>query len=87
MNDGARQITTLVEIPGLPTLLVSGEPCPPERAVGIDYWTVTGLDWRAADGVLTPEQDVAVYEHTQLLEDAIVEELQARKAAAWGGAL
>lgn len=87
MNDGARQITTRVEIPGLPTLLVSGEPCPPERAVGIDYWTVTGLDWRGAECDLTPEQDVFVYEHSRELEDAIVEELQARKAAAWGGAL
>lgn len=81
MNDGARQITVTVEIPGLPTLIVSGEPCPPERAVGIDYWTVTGLDWRAAEGELTPEQQVLAFERSQELEDAVVEAFHERRAA------
>ena len=49
--------------------------------------TVEDLTWRGAECNLTPEQDVSVYEHSRELEDAIVEELQARKAAAWGGAL
>lgn len=85
--EGARQITTRVEIPGLPTLLVSGEPWAPEPEVGISWWTVEDLTWRGAECDLTPEQDVSVYEHSRELEDAIVEELQARKDAAWGGAL
>lgn len=82
--EGARQITVTVEIPGLPTLVVSGEPWAPEPEVGIDYWTVEELDWRAAVGELTPEQNVEAIKHSRELEDAIIEELQARKAAAWG---
>lgn len=84
MNDGARQITTRVEIPGLPTLLVSGEPWPPEPEIGIWGWVVDQLDWRGAECDLTPEQNVEALKHSRELEDAIVEELYARKAAARG---
>lgn len=82
--EGARQITVTVEIPGLPTLLVSGEPWAPEPEVGISWWTVEELDWRAAVGELTPEQSIEAFKHQREFADAIVEELQARKAAAWG---
>lgn len=85
--DSARRIQTTVKLDGLPTLLVSGEPWPPEPEVGISWWTVEDLTWRGAECELTPEQDLTVYEHSREIEDAVVEELQARKAAAWGGAL
>lgn len=79
--EGARQITTRVEIPGLPTLLVSGEPWAPEPEVGISWWVVDQLDWRGAYGALTPEQDLLAYEHTRELEDAVVEAFHERRAA------
>lgn len=84
MNDGARQITVTVEVPGLPTLLVSGEPWPPEPEIGIWGWVVDQLDWRGAECDLTPEQSIEAFKHQREFADAIVEELQARKAAAWG---
>lgn len=85
--EGARQITVTVEVPGLPTLVVSGEPWPPEPEIGIWGWVVDQLDWRGAECDLTPEQNVEALAHSRELEDAIIEELYARKAAAWGGAL
>jgi len=84
MSKGARQIEVTVELAGLPALVVTGEPCPPEPEVGISWWVVDGLDWRAAEGELTPEQNVEALKHSRELEDAIVEELYARKAAARG---
>lgn len=83
--EGARQITVRVEVAGLPTLLVSGEPWAPEPEVGISWWTVEELTWRGAECDLTPEQDVEALAHSRELEAAIVEELQARKAAAYAG--
>jgi len=84
MSEGARRVSVAVKLDGLPPLLVSGEPWPPEPEVGISWWTVEELTWRGAECDLTPEQDVEALRQSQLLEDAIVEELQARKAAAWG---
>ena len=40
--------TVTVELPGLPALIVTGEPYPPEPEVGISWWTVDQLDWRGA---------------------------------------
>ena len=81
MSKGARQITTRVEIPGLPTLLVSGEPWPPEPEIGIWGWVVDQLDWRGAHGALTPEQDVETLARSRELEDAVVEAFHERRAA------
>jgi hypothetical protein len=91
MANGARQIEVTVELAGLPTLVVTGEPCPPEPEVGISWWVVDQLDWRGAYGALTPEQDLLAYEHTRELEDAVVEAFHERRsaerAAMAGGAL
>lgn len=77
----ARQIEVTVELAGLPALVVTGEPCPPEPEVGISWWVVDQLDWRGAYGALTPEQDLLAYEHTRELEDAVVEAFHERRAA------
>ena len=69
-----------VELPGLPALIVTGEPYPPEPEVGISWWTVDQLDWRGAHGALTPEQDVEALAHSRELEDAVVEAFHDRRA-------
>jgi hypothetical protein len=72
---------TRVEIPGLPALLVSGERCPAEPSVGIWGETVDGLDWRAAEGELTPEQELEAYEHAEELESAVLAAYHERRDA------
>lgn len=91
MANGARQIEVTVELAGLPTLVVTGEPCPPEPEVGIWGWTLYEMDWRGAHGGLTPEQDVLVYERSIELERAAINAWLDRRAedraAMAGGAL
>ena len=68
----ARQTVTTVKIEGLPAVVASGECYPPEPEVGISWWVVDGLDWRAAEGELTPEQEVACAERSADLESAVL---------------
>ena len=86
---GARQTTVTVQVAGLPALVVSGECWGPEPEVGITWWVVDGLDWHAADGELTPEQEVACAERSADLEDAVLAAFHERRDAelSEGGAL
>lgn len=83
--------TVTVELPGLPALIVTGEPYPPEPEVGIWGWSFYEMDWRGAHGGLTPEQDVMVYERSRELERAAIDAWLDRRAeersAVAGGAL
>jgi len=87
----ARQTTVTVQLEGLPAVVASGECYPPEPEVGISWWVVDGLDWRAAEGELTPEQEVACAERSADLEDAVLAAFHARRdaerSAMAGGAL
>lgn len=80
MASGARQIEVTVELAGLPALVVTGEPYPPEPEVGIWGWTLYEMDWRGAHGGLTPEQDVMVYERSRELERAAIDAWLDRRA-------
>ena len=87
----ARQTTVVVKLDGLPELIVTGEPYPPEPEVGIWGWTLYEMDWRASFGELTPEQNVLVYERSIELEraaiDAWLDRRAAERSAMAGGAL
>lgn len=78
-NDRATTVT--VQLDGLPSLVVTGECWEPEPEVGIGWWTVDGLNWRAAEGTLTPEQDEAIYSRAEALEDAVVAAFHERRDA------
>lgn len=77
----ARRATTTVQLEGLPAVVASGECYPPEYEVGISWWVVDGLDWHAANGELTPEQEVACAERSADLEDAVLAAYHARRDA------
>ena len=85
----ARQTTVTVQVAGLPKLVVSGECWGPEPEVGITWWVVDGLDWRAVEGELTPEQELEVYERSDALESAVLAAYHDRRGAelSEGGAL
>ena len=68
----ARQTTVTVQVAGLPALVVSGECWGPEPEVGITWWVVDGLDWQAAEGELTPEQELEACERSEALEAAVL---------------
>lgn len=84
----ARQTTT-VQLEGLPAVVASGECYPPEPEVGISWWVVDGLDWRAAEGELTPEQNETLAERSADLEAAVIAAYHARRddELSEGGAL
>jgi len=84
-----RQTVTTVQLDGLPAVVASGECYPPEYEVGISWWVVDGLDWRAAEGELTPEQNEALAERSADLEAAVIAAFHARRDAelSEGGAL
>ena len=85
----ARQTTVTVQVAGLPALVVSGECWGPEPEVGITWWVVDGLDWQAAEGELTPEQELEACERSEALESAVLAAYHARRDAelSEGGAL
>ena len=85
----ARQTTVTVQLEGLPALVVSGECWGPEPEVGITWWVVDGLDWQAAEGELTPEQELEACERSEALESAVLAAYHARRDAelSEGGAL
>ena len=55
-----RARTYTIDLDGLPTLRVSGEPQPPEFACGVPHWTVDAFDVAGAAAPLTPEQECTV---------------------------
>lgn len=70
-----------LEVACLPLLRVSVQPYPAEPEVGIFYEQLEDLDWQAAHGVLTPEQECLAQDHCEEIFDAI------RRAYRAGGAL
>lgn len=73
-----------LEIACLPPLLVSVQPYPAEPEVGIFYEQLEDIDWRAALGVLTPEQECLAQDHCEELFEAI---RRAYRSESVGGAL
>jgi hypothetical protein len=78
----ARTATAIVQFEGLPAVVATGECLPPEPEVGISWWTVGGLDWRAVSGELTPEQDERLFERCAEIEDAVIAAYHERRDAA-----
>ena len=75
----ARQTTVTVQVAGLPALVVSGECWGPEPEVGITWWVVDGLDWHAAEGDLTPEQEIACVERSADIERRYIDTVKERE--------
>jgi hypothetical protein len=68
-----------VEVEGLPALLVSGDICEPEPEVGIWSHVCYELDWCAAEGDLTPEQEIACVERSADIERRYIDTVKERE--------